>query len=83
MKVKQNRHQVMGGQPVILTPLTPVLEACCDCGLVHLVSYSVKRIKGKQYIQRVCYRDDWETNIVRNKRNSKNKLNKAIVKEEK
>ena len=61
-----SKTQVMGGQPIIVTPTLPILEACCDCGLVHLVCYSVRRIKGKQFIQRISYRDDWETNIVRN-----------------
>ena len=56
----------MNGEPVFFTPLNPVLEVCCDCGLVHLVSYSVRIINGKQKIQLICYRDDWETKRVRN-----------------
>ena len=61
-----SRTNVVGGQPIIITPMTPILEACCDCGLVHLVSYSIRKIRGKQKIQRICYRDDWETKIARN-----------------
>lgn len=61
-----SKTQVVGGQPIIITPRTPVLEACCDCSLVHLVFYRIRRVKGKQVIERICYRDDWETNIVRN-----------------
>ena len=57
--------KVMGGQPIIITPRTPVLDACCDCGLVHLVFYRLIKLKGKLVIERTSYRDDWETKRVR------------------
>lgn len=63
-----NRIDVMGGQPIIITPRTPILEACCGCSLVHLVFYRIRRVKGKQVIERTCYRDDWETKIVRERK---------------
>jgi len=61
-------NEIINGQPQRIKSGTFRYEACCDCNLVHLVFYRIRRIKGKQVIERVVYRDDWETNIVRRKK---------------
>ena len=58
----------LNGEPVHIRPSGFTYEGCCDCHLIHLVSYRIRRIKGKQVIERACYRDDWETQIVRRKK---------------
>ena len=66
---EMERKQMISGQPLLLRSGEVKYEACCDCGLVHIVFYSIKFKKGKQYIERVSYRDDWETKGVRNSKN--------------
>lgn len=58
--------QIVSGEPVYIKLNAITLEGCCDCSLIHAVVYRIRRIKGKQVLEKICYRDDWETNIVRN-----------------
>jgi hypothetical protein len=55
-------NTLINGQPVKNDPDSAVFEACCDCSLVHLVTYSITD-DGKVRVTK--YRDDWETNRVR------------------
>lgn len=66
-------NKIVSGQPIRMKSGTFSFESCCSCGLVHLVFYRIRRINGKQVIERVSYRDDWETNIVREKNNARKK----------
>lgn len=54
----------MNGEPTTMKPDMFILEACCDCNLVHLVLYEIKNGK----IVRTVYRDDWETEKDRRER---------------
>ena len=62
---------IESGRPVLIKPGTFQYEGCCDCNLVHLVFYRLRRVKGKLMIEQVSYREDWETEIAR--KNSKNR----------
>lgn len=55
--------QVISGEITTHTPEEFRLEACCDCGLVHLVSHWYDK-KDKKICKQV-YRDDWHTKELR------------------
>lgn len=57
-----DHEDVINGQPVEVEPGDAANEACCDCGLVHLVIYGITD-DGKVRVTK--YRDDWETNTQR------------------
>jgi len=61
-----NRIHSINGQPLDYDTDSFYWEICCDCGLSHYVTYSIKKNK---VIKRV-YRDDWYTQERRKKINN-------------
>ena len=57
-------EDLAAGQPWIVKPGTDVLVVCCDCELVHRISFT---LKGKNIVMR-WYRDDKETKIERQRK---------------
>ena len=65
---KWRRDQILSGEPITIKSNHMRFEACRDCGLVHLVFYRVKNKNGHRVIERISYRDDYETRLaVKNK----------------
>lgn len=58
-----------------MTPGDGRIIICCDCGLAHTYFYSLKKVRGKLKIAILGFRDDYETELARKKRerNSKGK----------
>lgn len=67
--------QRVSGEPILIEPKTLRDTACCDCGLVHTNIYFLKKHRGKLWIEKVGFRNDYETEKRRklNERNRKNK----------
>lgn len=55
---------IINGQGVVFKVGQLYHDACCDCGLSHLII--PKRIKGG--VQLTYYRDDWQTRINRRRK---------------
>ncbi len=58
----------LSGEPRFHVSGDLIWEECCNCGLVHVVNYQIRRIKGKTLIEIIKWRDDWQTKNHRKKK---------------
>jgi hypothetical protein len=56
-------YQVTDGEGILIPLNQGGHDACCDCGLVHKVRYSLVTVSGtgKQFLVQTSTRDDKET----------------------